>query len=131
MPTQTEVHFHGIEKSEAVEARIFEKVEKLARHFERLSRARVVIEAPHRNAQRPLAYLIKIELSIPGRKPVIVSHERAVSQDNDELLLAIRDAFAAAARKLEDLGRKISERARTERGRRRPSRTDERTPATE
>ncbi|MDX2203492.1 MAG: HPF/RaiA family ribosome-associated protein [Hyphomicrobiaceae bacterium] len=124
MPTQTEVHFHGIEKSAAVEARILEKVEKLGRHFERLSRARVVVEAPHRNALRPLAYLIKIELSIPGRKPIVVSHERAVSQGNDELQLAIRDAFETAARKLEDLSRKLSERSRTERARRRPARSD-------
>lgn len=126
MPTQTEVHFHGIEKSEAVEARIVEKVAKLGKYFERLTRARVVVEATHRNAQRPLAYLIKIELSVPGRKPIIVSHERATSQGNDDLQLAIRDAFEAAARKIEDLSRKLSERSRSERGRRRPSRGDER-----
>ncbi len=130
MPTQTEVHFHGIEKSEAIEARILEKVGKLAKHFERLSRARVVVEAPHRNAQRPLAYLIKIELSVPGRKPIVVSHERPVSQGNDELQLAIRDAFEAATRKVEGTARKLSERSRAERGRRRP-RGDERTTASE
>lgn len=132
MPTQTEVHFHGIEKSEALEARIREKVAKLSKHFERLTRARVVIEASHRNAQRPLAYLIKIELSVPARKPIIITHERAVSTGNDEIQLAIRDAFEAAARKVEDTARKLSERSRAERGRRRPARTtDEQTPVSD
>jgi ribosomal subunit interface protein len=125
MPTQIEVHFHGIEKSEAVEARIVEKVSKLGKYFERLTRARVVLEATQRNAQRPLAYLIKIELSVPSHTPIIVSHERATSQGNDDLQLAIRDAFEAAARKLEELSRKLSERSRSERGRRRPYRSDE------
>ncbi len=122
MHTRTEVHFKGIEKSEAIEARILEKVAKLEKYFDRLSRARVVIEAPHRNGQRPLAYQIKIELSIPNRKPIVISHERAVSQGNEELQLAIRDAFEAATRRVEDTSRKISERQRTESGRRRPAR---------
>lgn len=122
MRTRTEVHFKGIEKSEAIEERILDKLEKLEKSFDRLSRARVVIEAPHRNGQRPLAYLVKIELSIPSRKPIVISHERAVSQGNDELQLAIRDAFEAATRRLEDTARKFNERSRAERGRRRPAR---------
>jgi ribosome-associated translation inhibitor RaiA len=123
MRTRTEVHFKGIDKSDAIEERILDKMEKLEKYFERLSRARVVIEAPNRNGQRPLAYLVKIELSIPSRKPLVIMHERAVSQGNDELQLAIRDAFDAATRRLEDTARKITERSRAERGRRRPART--------
>lgn len=126
MRTQTEVHFHGIEKSEAVEMRIQEKVAKLEKYFERLSRARIVIEAPHRNAQKPLAYLVKIELSVPGRQPIVVSHERAGNQGSEDLSLAVRDAFEAATRKVEDLARKLSERSKAERGRRRPARDTER-----
>lgn len=122
MRTRTEVHFKGIDRSEAIEERILDKMEKLEKYFDRLSRARVVIEAPNRNGQRPLAYLIKIELSIPTRQPIVITHERAVSQGNDELQLAIRDAFDAATRRLEDTARKISERTRSERGRRRPAR---------
>lgn len=121
MRTQTEVHFHGIEKSDAVETRILEKVGKLEKYFDRLSRCRVVLEAPHRNAQRPLVYQIKIELTVPSQKPIVISHERAVSQGNDELQLAIRDAFDAATRKVEELSRKLKARSKAERGRRRPA----------
>lgn len=124
MRTQTEVHFHGIEKSDAIEARILEKVSKLEKHFDRLSRCRVVLEAPHRNGQRPLAFQIKIELTVPSKKPIIVCHEQVVSQGNEELPIVIRDAFAAATRKVEGTARKIKERGKAERGRRRPSRTN-------
>lgn len=131
MRTQTEVHFKGVDKSEAIEARILEKMEKLESHFDRLTRVRVVVESSHRNGQRPLAYLVKIELSVPGRQPIVISHERAVGQGNDALQLCIRDAFEAATRRVEDVARKISERARSERGRRRPSRSSSATTASE
>lgn len=122
MRAQTEVHFHGIERSKAVEARIIEKVEKLEKHFDRLSRCRVVLEAAHRNHQRPLAYQIKIELTVPTKKPIIISHECAATQGSDDLQLAIRDAFDSAMRKVEGTARKIKQRSKTERARRRPSR---------
>jgi len=124
MRTHTEVHFHGIERSEAIETRIREKVSKLERHFQRITRCRVVLEAPHRNALRPLIYQIKIELDVPSRRPIVVCHERPANPNSDELGLAIRDAFEAAIRKVEDTSRKIGQRGKTERGRRRPSRAN-------
>ena len=120
MNTPLEIHFHGIEKSEAVERRVREKVAKLAKHFERLTRCRVVLEVPHRSPQKPKVYQIKIELGMPGRRPIVVSHEREGSHANEELGLALRDAFEAALRKVDDMSTKIGRRARLERSRRRP-----------
>jgi ribosome-associated translation inhibitor RaiA len=120
MHTDPEIHFHGIDKSEAVEERVREKVAKLERRFGRMSRCRVVLEAPHRSPQKPKVYQIKIEISLPRRKPIVVSHERAGSHAQEELALAIRDAFEAALRKVDDVSSKITARTKLERGRRRP-----------
>jgi ribosome-associated translation inhibitor RaiA len=120
MDTPLEIHFHGIDKSHAMEQRVREKVAKLAKHFDRLTRCRVVLEVPHRSPQKPKVYQIKIELGMPGRRPVVVSHEREGSHANEELGLAIRDAFEAALRKVDGLRTKIGQRAKLERGRRRP-----------
>jgi ribosome-associated translation inhibitor RaiA len=120
MTMPVEVHFHGLEKSTAVEERVREKVDKLARHFDRMTHCRVVVEAPHRNPQRPKIYQIKIEVGMPGRSPIVVSHERAGSDATEELGLALRDAFEAALRKVEDVSTKLSQRSKLERGRRRP-----------
>jgi putative sigma-54 modulation protein len=119
MHTPVEIHFHGIEKSTAVEERVREKVSKLDKHFGRMTRCRVVLEAPHRNPQKPKAYQIKIEISLPRRRPIVVRHERAGAHANEELPLAIRDAFEAALRKVDDIGGKLT-RTKLERGRRRP-----------
>jgi len=120
MDTPLEIHFHGIEKSQAVEQRVREKVAKLAKHFGRLTRCRVVLEVPHRSPQKPKVYQIKIELGMPGRRPVVVTHEREGSHANEELGLALRDAFEAALRKVDGMRTKIGQRAKLERGRRRP-----------
>ena len=121
MDTPVEVHFHGIDKSEAIEQRVRDKVAKLGRHFSRMTSCRVVLDAPHRSPQKPKVFLIKIEIGVPSRRPIIVSHEREGSHASEELLLALRDAFEAALRKVDGMATKISARPRLERGRRRPS----------
>ena len=119
MHTPVEIHFHGIEKSEAVEERVLEKVAKLEKHFGRMTRCRVVLEAPHRSPQKPKVFQIKIEISLPRRQPIVVCHEREGSHAHEELPLAIRDAFEAALRRIDDVGGKLV-RTKLERGRRRP-----------
>jgi putative sigma-54 modulation protein len=120
MATQVDVHFHGIEKSEAVEQRVREKVAKLKKHFTRMTSCRVAVEVPQRKADRPKVYQIKIEIGVPRRAPVIISHERTGSHASEDLPLAIREAFEAALRKADGMSAKISQRSRIERGRRRP-----------
>ena len=119
MHAPAEIHFHGIEKSEAIEERVREKVSKLAKHFAGMTRCRVVLEAPHRSPQKPKVFQIKIEISLPRRRPIVVRHEREGSHAHEELPLIIRDAFEAALRKVDDVGSK-SIRTKLERGRRRP-----------
>jgi ribosome-associated translation inhibitor RaiA len=121
MDAPLEIHFHGIEKSEAIEQRVREKVAKLEKHFGRMTRCRVVLEAPHRSPQRPKVYQVKIEIGMPSRRPIVVTHEREGSHASEELRLAIRDAFEAALRKVDGMATKIAHRSKLERGRRRPS----------
>ena len=120
MTMPVEIHFHGIEKSEAVEQRVRDKVAKLRTHFERLTRCRVGIEATQRSPQKPKVYQIKIEIGMPRRQPIVVTHERVGSRANEELCLAIRDAFEAALRKVDGTVARVTQRAKIERGRRRP-----------
>jgi putative sigma-54 modulation protein len=120
MTTQVEVHFHGIEKSDAIEQRVREKVAKLQKHFERMTRCRVGIEVPQRTPQKPKVYQIKIEIGVPRRSPIVISHERVGSHATEELALAIRDAFEAAKRKVDGTAARIGQRSKLDRGRRKP-----------
>ena len=119
MSTRVEVHFHGIEKSAAIEQSVRDKIARLGKLFSRMTSCRVAIEAAQRSADRPKVYLIKIEMAVPRRAAIVVSHERT------DLPLAIRDAFAAAMRKVDGVSAKIGQRSKLERGRRRPARPAE------
>jgi ribosome-associated translation inhibitor RaiA len=119
MEIPVEIHFHGLERSDAIERRVHAKVAKLAKHFERMTRCRVVVEAPHRNPLRPKVYLVKIEIAVPGRSPIVVMNAREGNDAAEELGLALRDAFEAACRKLDDVAARLQGRSKLERGRRR------------
>ncbi len=121
MTTSVEVSFHGIQKSAAVEQQVREKVAKLSKHFARMTSCRVAIEVPQRSADKPKVYQIKIEIGVPRRSPIVVSHERTGSHANAELPRAVRDAFEAALRKVDGMSARIGQRSKIERGRRRPA----------
>lgn len=121
MTKPLEISFQGVEKSEAIEAMIAERAAKLEKHFGRLTSIRVVVAAPHRHSHKGKIYQIKIEAGLPERPPVVVSHEPETSHANQDLPTAIRDAFEAAARSLDDKAARITGTAKAERGRRRPS----------
>lgn len=120
MSVPLDINFHGLDRSEAVETRVREKFAKLERHFDRITHARVVIEAAQRNSEKVKVVRVKIEVSVPSRQPLVVSHEREAAHANEDVLLALRDAFEIAQRQVDATARKISERTRSERGRRRP-----------
>jgi len=104
MPLQ--ISFHGMEPSPAIEARIREKSAKLERFSNRIVGCRVVVEAPHRHHRHGKLYNVRIDLSVPG-KDVFVGHSGPLNHAHEDVNVAIRDAFNAAARQLEDHARQM------------------------
>ncbi len=122
MTTPVEVHFHGVEKSEAIEQRVREKVAKLEKHFGRMTSCRVGIEVPQRTAQQAqgLPDQDRDRRAAPQAHRGHATSASAATTTAEELGLAIRDAFEAALRKVDGMVVKISQRSKLERGRRRP-----------
>lgn len=111
MDVPLELSFRNMDPSDAVEARVRERVEKLERYFGRINSCRVVVEAPHRRHHKGKLYHLRIDIGVPGREIVVnrVPHDRHAHED---VYVAIRDAFDAAARQLEDHSRKASGRVK-------------------
>ncbi len=120
MNTPLEITFQGVEKSQAIEAKIAERAAKLEKHFDRITHLRVVVAAPHRHSHKGKIYQIKIEVGLPERAPLVIAHDPEVNHAHEDLLVAIRDAFDAARRRLDDSAARMSGTAKSERGRRRP-----------
>ncbi|MFG6528870.1 MULTISPECIES: HPF/RaiA family ribosome-associated protein [unclassified Sulfitobacter] len=49
MDTPLEIAWQSVEKSEALEERIRERVSKLHRYFSRINSCHIVVERPHRS----------------------------------------------------------------------------------
>lgn len=120
MATPLEISFHGLDKSEAVETRIREKFARLEKHFDRITHGRVAVEATRRRADLPTFYNVKVEIGMPGQAPIVVTHEPADGDVKADVLLTLKDAFAAAERRLDDTVSRMEKPARREQSRRRP-----------
>jgi len=105
MKVPLQITFRDVPRSTEIEERIRAKAAKLDRFYDRITGCRVVVDAPHRNRQSGNLYHVRIDLSVPGEE-IVVNREPHKHQEHEELAVAIRDAFNAAQRQLQDYSRK-------------------------
>lgn len=99
MDLPLQITARNIELTDAIKAEITEKAKKLDTFYERIMRCRIVLECPKRHPNDGKLYKLSIIMKVPGA-------ELAVKRElNKDLYVAIRDAFDAARRKLEDFSR--------------------------
>ncbi len=122
MKTPLEISFKGLEKSRAVEAKVAERAARLERHFDRMTNVRVVVSAPNKLAHKGKHFEVKVEIGIPGGAPIIISEEPEGNDARSDLMIAIRNAFDSAERRLDDLAERLGGSSKkAERERRRPA----------
>lgn len=91
----------------ALEANIRKKVEKLSRFYNRVNSCRVVIELPKKHQHQGKLYNVRLDVTVPG-KEFVANHK----QEKD-VYIAIREAFNAILRQLEEHARKRHGRVKT------------------
>jgi cold shock CspA family protein len=91
--------------SAAIETNVREKAAKLDSFYERIMGCRVLIEAPHRHHRKGKLYHVRIDLTLPGGE-IVINREPSRRAAHGDVYVAIRDAFAAARRKLQDFVRR-------------------------
>jgi ribosomal subunit interface protein len=100
MKIDLQITARNFELTEIIREQIREKVGKLDSFYSHIMRCRVVVEVPHRHKHKGILYDIHIYMTVPGGE-IVVKRE-----PNEDVYVAIRDAFDAALRKLEDYARK-------------------------
>lgn len=103
MQVPLQISLHGIAQSDALANAIREKAEKLDRYYPHIMSCRVVLELANRRQRHGKQLTARIDVKVPGGE-IVVTH-----QHDEDLQIALRDAFRAMRRKLEDY-------ARTQRG---------------
>lgn len=100
MKIDLQITAHNFELTELIREQIKERAEKLDSFYSRIMRCRVVVEVPHRHKHKGILYDVRIHMTVPGG-------ELAIKREpNEDIYVAIRDAFDAARRQLEDYSRK-------------------------
>lgn len=112
MDIPLELSFRNTDPSDAVEAKVRERVDKLETYFGRINSCRVVVEAPHRHHRKGKIFHVKIEIGVPGRT-LIVDRDPGKHHAHEDVYVAVRDAFDAARRQLEDHSRKSAGKIKT------------------
>lgn len=99
MRTPPKITMRHMPQSEALEARILKKVAKLEEFHPEIISCAVAVEEERRHQQQGRLFKVRVVVHAPEREVV-------VNRDHDEdPYVAVRDAFDAAQRQLEDRAR--------------------------
>ena len=100
MQTPLQITIRDVDHSEALETRIRDKAQKLEEFFKHIMSCRVVVEAPHKHHHQGKQFNVRIDIGVPGNE-IVVNRDH-----HEDVYVALRDAFDAAKRQLEDYARK-------------------------
>ena len=106
MQSNAEIVFRDMPRSEALETTINERIAKLEKMFDHITSCNVVIEETHHHKHQGKLFHVRINLHVP-EKELIVSREKHDKQEHEDPYVAVRDAFNAMQRQLDDYSRKL------------------------
>ena len=119
----TQVTFRGLSHSDELESEVRQRVVWLEQFYAGVVRCRVLIELPHRHRRHGRHFHVRIEMTLPGRRPIVVSRapsphaglkdfqedghrkETEIEGVHRYAAVAIAEAFDAARRRLEAIAR--------------------------
>jgi ribosome-associated translation inhibitor RaiA len=104
MSLPTQITWRGMEPSAALETRIRELVKSLEKFSSKIVRCHVVIDLPHKHSHQGRIYEVRIQISTPGAE-LIAQREHHERHTHEDPYIAVRDAFRAVQRQLEDYER--------------------------
>lgn len=96
MKSPLQITFHNIQNSEAVEEYVQDKLKKLDTLFADIISCHVTIELPHKHHHQGKQFNVRVNLSVPGDE-IIVNRDH-----HEDIFIALREAFDAVKRQLED-----------------------------
>jgi ribosome-associated translation inhibitor RaiA len=101
MELPLQLQFRNLEHSPAIEAAVRKHVEKLKFFNGDIISCRVAIESPHKHQYKGKLYHVVVDVRVPG-KEIVVSRAPDDQQAHEDVYVAIRDAFDAARRQIQD-----------------------------
>jgi ribosomal subunit interface protein len=98
-----QVTYRDMDPSQALNAIINKRLQKLERYSSDIQHSRVVLESPHNHKHKGKQFRATVEIEVKG-SPI------TVSQNDPSIHVAVRDAFNIAERKLKSHAEQLKSR---------------------
>ena len=105
MQEPLQITFRGLDHSDAIERRLRAKVAKLEKFYDQITSCHVLVERKHKHHHKGNLWAVRIELRLPDQN-IVAGGERSHRRAHEDVYVAIRDAFDAAVRQVEDYARR-------------------------
>jgi cold shock CspA family protein/ribosome-associated translation inhibitor RaiA len=106
MQSPVQIEFDGLPPSDEVTDKIWSYIDHLEKLFPRITDARVVVCQSHHHHQKGNLFKIRIEMNVPGKR-LVVAKEPGNNHAHEDVYVALRDAFQAMQRILQDHVRRM------------------------
>lgn len=100
MQQPVQITFKDLDQSDELTELIHEKTDKLQQFFENIISCHVVVEQTQKHKNQGKLNNVRINLGVPGKELIVTNNE------NENVYIAVRDAFDNLRRQLEDHARK-------------------------
>jgi len=111
MQLPLQINFRNLQPSASVERHIRQRAAALERTTPRITGCRVTIDESGGHRAKGKLYHIRVDLTVPGAEIVVTRNPP--DHAHESLLVAVRDAFDAVRRRLEDHGRRVRGEVKT------------------
>jgi len=102
----------GLVGSESLRRRIQREAGKLERFHDRITSCRVAVIGRGGKSRQGGLYGVRLQFSGPGLGEVVVTRNPPADHAHEDAFVAVRDAFAAARRRLQDRHSRLSGRGK-------------------
>ena len=101
MQVPLQITFRGMSPSPAIESLIRQRSARMERFNDRIISCHVVVDVPHRRSRKGKQYAVHLDIATPTG-PIVISRDPGIEGAHTEVDVAVRNAFDAATRRLED-----------------------------
>jgi cold shock CspA family protein/ribosome-associated translation inhibitor RaiA len=105
MQAPIEIAFQHCKPSEEIRAEVAKQAKRLEKFSDRITSCHVAIAGPQTRHRQGDAFKIDVRIAMPEHRDVIVTRTHGDAPEREHPLVAVREAFDAAVRQIEDLAR--------------------------
>lgn len=107
MQTPLDISFQNSEPSEAIRSEVERQAKRLEKFHDRITSCNVTVIAPQSRHRKGDLFKIDIRIAMPLQTDIIVTKTHEDAAEHEHFAVAIKDAFSAAQRQIEDAVRKM------------------------